>query len=49
MIKIVPNYKYVGVMLSITGYFLAVKKHIASQANRADLCLSKKAKAYHYL
>ena len=33
--EIVPNYKYVGVMLSRTGSSLAAKKHIASQANRA--------------
>ena len=44
-IEIVSNYKYLGVMFSRTGYFLAAKKHIASQANRAVFCLLKKAKA----
>ena len=32
-------------MFSRTGSFLAAKKHIASQANRAVFCLLKKAKA----
>ena len=32
-------------MFSSTGSFLAAKKHIASQANRAVFCLLKKAKA----
>ena len=44
-IEIVSNYKYLGVMFSRTGSFLAAKKHIASQANRAVFCLLKKAKA----
>ena len=43
-IEIVPNYKYLGVMFSRTGSFLATKRHIASQANRAVFCLLKKAK-----
>ena len=32
-------------MLSRTGSFLAAKRHIANQANRAVFCLLKKAKA----
>ena len=43
-IEIVPNYKYLGVMFSRTGSFLATKRHIASHANRAVFCLLKKAK-----
>ena len=44
-IEIVSNYKYLGVMFSRTGSFLAAKKHIASQANRAVFCFLKTAKA----
>ena len=44
-IETVPNYKYLGVMFSRTGSFLAAKKDIASQANRAVVFLLKKAKA----
>ena len=43
-IEIVPNYKYLGVMFSRSGSFLATKRQIASQANRAVFCLLKKAK-----
>ena len=43
--EIVPNYKYLGIMFSRTGSFLAAKKNIARQANRAVFCLLKKAKA----
>ena len=39
-IEIVPNYKYLSVMFSRTGSFLAMKRHIASQANRAVFFLS---------
>ena len=44
-IEIVPNYKYLGVMFSRTGSFLATKRHIASQGNRAVFCLLKKKKS----
>ena len=43
-IEIVKEYKYLGVLFSRSGSFLAAKKHIAAQATRAMFCLLKKAR-----
>ena len=42
-IKIVSEYKYLGVLFSRGGSFLPMKKHIARQASEAVFSLLKKA------
>ena len=43
-LEIVEEYKYLGIYLSKTGSFVAAKRHIAVQANKALYALLKKSK-----
>ena len=43
-LAIVDEYKYLGIYLSQTGSFVAAKRHIAEQANKALYALLKKSK-----
>ena len=44
ILEIVEEYKYLGIYLSKTGSFVAAKRHIAEQANKALYALLKKSK-----
>ena len=44
-IEVVSEYKYLGVLFSRGGSFLAMKKHIARQASKAVFSLLKKARS----
>ena len=44
-LEIVKEYKYLGILFSSSGSFLAAKKLIAAQATRAMFCLLKKARS----
>lgn len=44
-LEIVSEFKYLGIVFSRSGSFLAAKKHIAAQASRAMFCLLKKARS----
>ena len=44
-LEVVSEYKYLGILFSRCGSFLAAKKYIADQATRAMFCLLKKARA----
>ena len=44
-IEIVNEFKYLGILFSRSGSFLAAKKHFAAQATRAMFCLLKKARS----
>ena len=43
-IEFVKEFKYLGIVFSRSGSFLAAKKHIAAQAMRAMFCLLKRAR-----
>ena len=45
-IEVVSKYKYLGVIFSTGGSFLAMKKHIALQASRAVYSLLKKSRSF---
>ena len=44
-LEIVKEFKYLGILFSRSGSFLAAKKHIAAQATGAMFCLLKKARS----
>ena len=44
-LEVVKEYKYLGVLFSRSGSFLAMKKYIANQAKKALFCLLKKARS----
>ena len=43
-LEVVDEYKYLGIYLSKTGSFVAAKRHISDQANKALYALLKKSK-----